>query len=128
MINFYTVCAVVNSCKVNFLTFATGLSAVLFHVAFVLSSANSPTNILVTSGIRNLVFANSWRSGVVHIWTKKWLNLNKFLKKTYFRYLPHPYMFLINLISLSLNCSADPSFLVSTVEIYKSFFNFVCLL
>ena len=61
-------CAVVSSWKVGLSAFATGLGAIHVHVAFVFSGANSPTLVLVTSGIRNLVLARWWRrSGVVHI-------------------------------------------------------------
>ena len=61
-------CAVVSSWKVSLSAFATGLGAIHVHVAFIFSSANSPTLVLVTSGIRNFVLAR-WRRGcgVVHI-------------------------------------------------------------
>ena len=68
------------------LALAASQGAIQGHVIFIVSSADSPTLVLVASGIRNLVLARWWRrSGVVHIQTMKVWTCNLCFKKVFFK-------------------------------------------
>ena len=103
------------------LAIVASLGTVLQHEVVVLSLADSPSSVFGASSIRVLVLAWWWwRSCVVQIygrWILMWVHWFRIDVRVY-RILPHPYIFLRRMISASRSCSAVPSLLVGTLDIY----------
>ena len=103
------------------LAIVASLGTVLQHEVVVLSLADSPSSVFGASSIRVLVLAWwRWRSCVVQIygrWILMWVHWFRIDVRVY-RILPHPYIFLRRMISASRSCSAVPSLLVGTLDIY----------